>query len=380
MIPNRIILPRTARPWAAFVTSVVTIVTCGCAPVGAPDPVPPAATVPVLTWLSEFTRPSGAAYPQLSDSRVFGSLSGLVRDAIGDEYVAVIDDRDGTRVAWLSIAAPGGRLDVSPRRMMALGAGPGIDPRLVTQADLEAIVALPDGTFLMAEEGHRVKGELWPPALLQVTRDGTVTGIAGFPDEFQITAGGKSGLRDNQGFESLTRTTGGRVIAGLEQPLAQHPATTPERGGEGRLIEFEPRGATWQPGRQWRYTIAPTPRVTGFPTACGDGGNGLVELLAITETLLISMERACWLNAAGTAAANPIQLFAVTLSGDEAQKTLLLDLSTITPKLSPALAYLDNFEGLAFGPEIDGRRSLLLMSDDNFRRNQKTSFLLFGMR
>lgn len=362
-------------------TSVVTVVAGGCAPARSGPPEPsPAGTAPVLTWLSEFTRPSGTAYPQLTGSGVFGSLSGLVKDARSDEYVAVVDDREGTRVAWLSITAPGGRLEVAPRRMQALRAAPGIDPRLVTQADLEAIVALPDGTFLAAEEGHRVKDVFWPPALLQLTRDGTVTGIVGFPGEFQFTADGRAGLRDNQGFESLTLTPSGTVIAGLEQPLAQHPATTTERGGEGRLVEFEPRGATWQPARQWRYTMAPTPRVAGFPVACSDGENGLVELLAITETRLIALERACWLNAAGTAAANPIQLFAVTLSGDEARKTLLLDLSTVAPKLSPALAHLDNFEGLAFGPPIDGRRSLLLMSDDNFRKNQSTSFLLFGMR
>lgn len=361
-------------------TSVVTIVMCGCATVRVPEPVPPPASAPVLTWLAEFTRPSGTAYPQIPDSKAFGSLSGLVRDSASGDYVAVVDDRDGSRVAWLAIAVSGGQLEVSPRRMAPLRAGPGVDARLATRADLEAIAALPDGTFLMAEEGHRIRDEVWPPALLQVTRDGTVTGIVSFPDEFQFTADDKAGLRDNQGFESLTLTPAGRVIAGLEQPLAQHPVTTPERGGEGRLVEFVPNGPTWQPGRQWRYAIAPTPAVPGFPVPCGDGENGLVELLALTETLLIAMERACWLNAAGTAAANPIQLFAVTLTGDEARKTLLLDLSMIAPQLSPALAHLENFEGLAFGPEIAGRRSLLLMSDDNFRANQKTSFLLFGMR
>lgn len=365
----------------AFVTSAVTVVAWGCAPVrsGPPDPAP-ANTAPVLTWLSEFTRPSGTAYPQLSGRGVFGSLSGLVKDAPSDEYVAVVDDREGSRVAWLSITAPDGRLEVSPRRMQALRAGAGIDPRQVTQADLEAIVALPDGTFLVAEEGHRINDSVWPPALLHMTRDGIVTGVVGFPEEFQFTPDGRTGLRDNQGFESLTLTPAGRIIAGLEQPLAEHPVTSPENGGDGRLVEFVASGATWQPGRQWRYPIAPTPTVDGFPVACGGGENGLVELLAITETLLISMERACWLNAAGTAAANPIQLFAVTLAGDEARKTLLLDLSTVAPKLSAALAHLDNFEGLAFGPVIEGRRSLLLMSDDNFRKNQKTSFLLFGMR
>lgn len=47
---------------------------------------------------------------------------------------------------------------------------------------------------------------------------------------------------------------------------------------------------------------------------------------------------------------------------------------------SPALAHLDNFEGLAFGPSVGGLRTLLVVSDDNFRATQKTSFLLFGMR
>lgn len=372
------ILPWTTRLSTVFVMSVVTAAAWGCAPVR--PPAGPADGGPRLTWLGEFTRPAGSAYPQIADSKAFGSLSGLALDAASGEYVAVIDDRAGSRVAWLSVALPGGRLDVSPTRVQPLRAGSGIDPRLATQADLEAIVALPDGTFLMAEEGHTIGTDAWPPALLQVTRDGIVTGIAGFPAEFQISAGGKTGLRDNQGFESLTRTPAGRVIAGLEQSLAQDPVTTTARGGEGRLIEFAPAGSAWQAGRQWRYTMAPTPLVPGFPTPCSDGENGLVELLAITETTLIAMERACWLNAAGTEAANAIQLFTVTLSGDDARKTPLLDLSTLAPRLSPALAHLDNFEGLAFGPVVDGRRTLIVMSDDNFRPSQKTSFLLFGMR
>ena len=103
------------------------------------------------------------------------------------------------------------------------------------------------------------------------------------------------------------------------------------------------------------------------------------ELLATSETTLLAMERACWLNPAGEPA-NVIQLFTVTLAGNTARKTLLLDLSSLEAKLSPALAHLDNFEGLAFGPPVNGRPTLLAMSDDNFRPTQKTSFLLFGMR
>ena len=96
--------------------------------------------------------------------------------------LAVIDDRAGSRVAWLSITAAGDRLDVTPIRMQTLRAGPGVPNRTATQADLEAIVALPDGTFLMSEEGHvTTKDGVWPPAILQVTRDGVVTGVIRYP-------------------------------------------------------------------------------------------------------------------------------------------------------------------------------------------------------
>ena len=366
-----------------FVTSVVTALAGACAPVrpGAPpersggssDP-------PALTFLSEFTRPAGTNYPQLSDSTRFGSLSGLAFDQVSGDWLAVVDDRVGSRVAWLSISVTGGRLDVTPRRMQTLKAGPGVDERTVTQADLEAIVALPDGTFLVSEEGHVTKEGVWPPAILQVTRDGLVTGVIHYPPEFQVSTDGKRGIRDNQGFEALTRTPRGRLIAGLEQPLIDRPITSFERGGESRLIEFEPSGGTFRPGRQWRYELSPTPRSAGIPNVCSDGENGLVELLAITETLLIALERACLMTADRSAVFNPIQLFAVDISGEAATKTLLLDLSTVIPSLSPAMAGLDNFEGLAFGPPVNGARTLLVMSDDNFRKTQFTSFLLFGMR
>ena len=63
-----------------------------------------------------------------------------------------------------------------------------------------------------------------------------------------------------------------------------------------------------------------------------------------------------------------MQLFAVELVGSDARKTLLLNLSTLAPRLSPALARLENFEALAFGPTLPtARRTLLIVSDDNFR-------------
>jgi hypothetical protein len=243
-------------------------------------------------------------------------------------------------------------------------------------------VVLPDGTFLMAEEGHRTDGGVWQPALLQVTRDGVVTGVLPFPPAFQLGADPARGLRNNQGFESLTRLPNGRLIAGLEQPLLEDGLrTTFDQGAYGRLVEFEPRGATWRAGREWRYPIAPMPRVEGYDEVCDGGENGLVDLLALSNTLLLALERGCVIDPASRRTANPIQIFAVELSGGIVRKTRVLDLSDLTERLSPALRSLDNFEALAFGPTLPGTGpTLLVASDDNFNKAQKQSFLLFGLR
>jgi 3-phytase len=41
---------------------------------------------------------------------------------------------------------------------------------------------------------------------------------------------------------------------------------------------------------------------------------------------------------------------------------------------------LDNVEGMTFGPELpDGRRTLVLVSDDNFSETHATQFLAFAV-
>ncbi|MGH3048168.1 MAG: esterase-like activity of phytase family protein, partial [Gaiellaceae bacterium] len=116
--------------------------------------------------------------------------------------------------------------------------------------------------------------------------------------------------------------------------------------------------------------------------------NGLVELLPLNNQFLLSMERSFSVGAPGTG--NTIKLYIVALPGATnvnglhslagahervrpARKTLLLDLDALGIPL-------DNVEGMAFGPDLpDGRRSLLLVSDNNFSPIQFTQFLLFAV-
>ena len=55
-------------------------------------------------------------------------------------------------------------------------------------------------------------------------------------------------------------------------------------------------------------------------------------------------------------------------------KRLLLNFDTL------GLAKLDNTEGMTFGPRLpNGNRTLLFVSDDNFRTSQITQFLAFEL-
>jgi len=113
---------------------------------------------------------------------------------------------------------------------------------------------------------------------------------------------------------------------------------------------------------------------------------GLTELLAIDQGgHFLSLERT--FGVAGFGA----KLFQITTGGatdtstiaslkgslkgvEPIRKRLLLDFSQL--KITP-----DNLEGMTLGPRLpDGSHSLLLVSDDNFRQEQVTQFLLFRIK
>jgi hypothetical protein len=114
--------------------------------------------------------------------------------------------------------------------------------------------------------------------------------------------------------------------------------------------------------------------------------NGLVDLLAIDENRLLSLERAFSLETGTT-----IRIFEISLEkGDRiealeslksrlgevspAQKRLLLDLETLKIPL-------DNIEGLTFGPALaDASRGLILVSDNSFSPLQETQILGFQIK
>ena len=86
-----------------------------------------------------------------------------------------------------------------------------------------------------------------------------------------------------------------------------------DRGAHGRLVEFEPPRLDVRAQAAVALHDLADAAARELRRRCSDGENGLVELLALSETTLISMERACLVTKDGQFTANTVRLFSVEL-------------------------------------------------------------------
>jgi hypothetical protein len=203
---------------------------------------------------------------------------------------------------------------------------------------------------------------------------------------------GSRGVRGNRGFESLTLAPdGSALISAVENALAQDgPAATLETGSPARLIAFAldgPRVVSEYVNRVESIPAAPT-------SAGGDADNGLVDLIALDiapdispdgQGTLLALERS-YVQGVG----NTVRLYLAQTQGasevssldalpgmeDAAEvvtpvaKELLVDFGELGGELGIAP---DNLEGMALGPQlVDGRRVMVVVSDNNFNPSQTT--------
>jgi hypothetical protein len=343
-----------------------------------------------LQLAGEFDIPSLTRFPPGIGLR-FGGISGLTPAADGRELLGVSDDSTGVRVYRFEVQLQP-RFAVSPVAAIYLAS----DPRAPARLDPEAIAMLPDGNLLIASEGYGGREPRVSPALVEYRRGGEFVRQLAVRDRFVPGANGPviRGVRANAAFESLTVAPGAdRLFTATESPIVQdgEPASF-DRGAPVRILEYARRHGAYEPAREFVYVLEPIVRESYAP---GSAINGLVELIATSGTDLLALERSYVARKEQKdAGVNHIRIFRVSLAGatdvsaldslanasvTPARKTLVLDLSQVTG-LSPELAALENFEAMAFGPRLtDGRLSLVLASDDNFRASQRTSFLLFGV-
>lgn len=325
------------------------------------------------------------------DGVPLGGLSGLTFDALTGRYLALSDDRseDGpARFYRLAIDLP--------------AAGSSAAARPAPLVTVEAAVTLlgpggaPFGRRKLDPEGIAIGGAGGPAQeRIYVSSEGEAkVGLAPFVDEFDLAGrflrelplparyrpavGVAVGVRNNLGFEALSLTPDGRyLVAGTENGLAQEsPAAAPGVPSRTRLLRWDlERGGAPE---EFLYVVE---AVSVTPPAPADViVNGLVEAIALDRDELLTLERQ-WVPGVGV----EMKLFAVSLAGvpnvaavdppeslslATAKKTLLLNFADLGLPL-------DNFEGMTLGPPLpDGRRPLVIVSDDNFNPDLQKTFVL----
>jgi hypothetical protein len=279
-------------------------------------------------------------------------------------------------------------LRVTPERRIPLQRAEGAPARL----DPEGIALTRTGTVLVSSEGFATQPRI-PPAILEYTQDGRFIRPLPVPPLFAPNTRGRqtTGVRRNGGFESLTVAPGfARLFTANELPLLQDGgADAFAAGNRVRIVQYTAEGDSYRPARQFAYELEALDRPE-FDV--GPSLNGLVELLAVSDTELLALERGFIQMRGVRVGVNRVRLFRISLEGATdvsaidsladrrdvrpVRKTLVQDFSRLSG-LSLRLINLENFEGLAWIGEGNGaERGLPAVSDDNFNVLQVTAFLL----
>jgi hypothetical protein len=312
----------------------------------------------------------------------FGGLSSIAYDERLGVFYVISDDQVGARFYTLRIGVTGGAPAVQILAVTTLRDATG-KPFAPLSLDPEGLALTKDGTLVITSEGFA--NRLIDPWVREFGLDGRQLGALPLPSAFFPNAAGTRGVRQNLGFESAATAPNGRFLfTATENALVQDgPPATVAAGSPARILRYNlQRGELDRQYVYWTDPIAEPPvPATQFAV------NGLVDLLPLNNQFLLAMERSFSVGAPGTG--NTIKLYEVALPGADdvngfdslatllggiqpVAKTLLLDLDVLGIPL-------DNVEGMTFGPDLpDGRRSLILVSDNNFSPAAFTQFLLFA--
>ncbi len=335
------------------------------------------ATIPQITFLGEVNFPTGLKFKNTE----VGGLSGITYNPDQQIYYAISDDRSSkapARFYTLKIDLESEK--ISEETVTFIDVTTLLDetskPFPPSTIDSEGITFTGTNLFISSEGNRKRQVQ---PFIREFSLAGKQLRNLPLPEKFPIKT--DSGIRNNMALESLTITPSKKYLfTATENALVQDGAeANVSTGSPCRILQYDL--IKGQPENEFLYITEPMTSTSnnsgGFKT------NGLVELMALDHTHFLSLERSFSLDTG-----NMIKLFQVDLSDADniqqinslnskltkispAQKELLLDLSNLE-------LISDNIEGMTFGPRLaDGRRSLILISDNNFNPLQVTQVLIF---
>lgn len=253
--------------------------------------------------------------------------------------------------------------------------------------DLEGIASLPGGDLLLSTEGDNNKKPRAWPHIFVTSGVGVYKFEIPLPDKFLPETIGlqKKGIENNRGFEGLT-------LHPVTQNLfimSEFPIITDQGNDDQnfwlRIVEFTKDKGLYKAKAEYPYQVTRLPK-----TDLGiEVFRGVSEILTTSDSRLIVLERGARLTKTGIAYTGG--LYVVDLQGAQdvsavrnlsegkipsLKKNKLVDFEELFKNQK-----IENFEGLAWGPNLpDGRKTLLVLSDNNFSSKEKTTLLVFAVK
>ncbi len=338
-----------------------------------------------LRLIGESSIPTGTMFQGVE----FGGISGLDRAADGT-YWALSDDRGGERgtprfysigLDYDETAFHG--VTILSQTFMQRPDGTTF-PSNARTVDPEGLRLAPNGNLYWSSEGNwnANPANRFQPFVREMTTSGAFVREFATPAEFNYVDNATSGGRNNKLFEALTVTPNGTLYTANEDALAQDGGlTTVTSGSVVRVVALDP--TTGAATAQYAYELPPIPVDVG-PGAPFGPDNGLPELLALSDTEFIALERAFAFGIGNT-----IRLVLTRIGPETTDVSSITSLvgAVYTPMsrellLEMPIEYqgvvMDNFEALSWGRTLaNGNRTLVLAADNNFSLTQTTKFMAF---
>lgn len=327
------------------------------------------------------------------EGTVIGGLSGLAFHE--GKLFALSDDRgkfNDERFYEFQLAIDKSKVTLTPTAVHFIkdlpktssGKKPGLDP--------EGLARLPDGSFLISSEGTNDAKPRVMPRIFHVSATGKWMADLPIPSKYLPEEVGQQtkGIQNNLAFEGLTALPDGKTaFAGIEKALQQDVVISEEDKGDYIRVLKYTRGEEFKVAAEYAYQID----ALALNDDPKEFFRGVSEILAVSDSKLLVLERGAkisakklWTSTVGiyladfgkatdVSAMEKLDLKKIT----PATKIKLIDFEKDLAKLRPGKS-VDNFEAVAWGPTLpDGRRTLLIMSDDNFSKKQTTELLVFAV-
>ncbi|PKP99978.1 MAG: hypothetical protein CVT74_05865 [Alphaproteobacteria bacterium HGW-Alphaproteobacteria-13] len=297
-----------------------------------------------------------------------GGLSGIDYRRRQKDFLLISDDRGahgGARLyrALLSFGQEH-RLDVRFKKATVLRQADGSrfakEAEIGTGTDAEALRAAVNNRIFWASEAKGAVSQ--GPEIFEARLPAGISVPLALPAYLTSSGDRSRGPRDNRSFEGLSVDADGSLWVGLEAPLLEDGV--PPSLASGSWTRIVRLGSVGQSDHEYFYPLEPIARQ--LPGHLAD--NGLSELLALPGPTFLVLERSGSQQLDGRF--DYITRIFCAYPGRErgAGETIRLDKQLVVELNRLGSFDNANFEGMTFGPRLpDGRRSLLLVADNDFR-------------